>query len=99
MTSITVSIGPRPFRHGNREAKNGKLQGIVRFQLGHVLSDMEIWFMDKGVYYDIKFQLGHVLSDMEMVIVRSVAIPDPPFQLGHVLSDMEIWHISSVTNA
>jgi len=63
------------------------------FQLGHVLSDMEMLKEEGEKKARGRFQLGHVLSDMEMYIGgladRAAAIR---FQLGHVLSDMEICH-------
>ena len=37
-----VSIGPRPFRHGNAALLEMQFVPNVEFQLGHVLSDMEI---------------------------------------------------------
>ena len=37
-----VSIGPRPFRHGNKTPGYPTLDEARGFQLGHVLSDMEI---------------------------------------------------------
>ena len=64
---------------------------LIRFQLGHVLSDMEM-----GIVFAIlsewkMFQLGHVLSDMEIWITRMIYLMMRiKFQLGHVLSDMEI---------
>ena len=85
-----VFIGPRPFRHGNTGGKNFWPNAIVKFQLGHVLSDMEISKMSKNVTTVSVFQLGHVLSDMEISWVAEGARLPPRFQLGHVLSDMEI---------
>ena len=37
-----VSIGPRPFGHGNANAGYAVFPGDGGFQLGHVLSDMEM---------------------------------------------------------
>ena len=46
----------------------GSLSAIIAFQLGHVLSDMEILvvvvLLIGGIWWG--FQLGHVLSDMEI---------------------------------
>ena len=72
--STRVSIGPRPFGHGNITVPLPLPIDTPPFQLGHVLSDMEITV---NVYYvtgegeDGWFQLGHVLSDMEIVWKRS----------------------------
>ena len=37
-----VSIGPRPFGHGNMADGYPDMFYAIAFQLGHVLSDMEI---------------------------------------------------------
>jgi len=39
---MEVSIGPRPFRHGNAKDLLTIHKLVEMFQLGHVLSDMEI---------------------------------------------------------
>ena len=42
LTRVWVSIGPRPFRHGNVSDELTIQDTDIGFQLGHVLSDMEI---------------------------------------------------------
>jgi len=39
---------------------------IAGFQLGHVLSDMEMEICEQYSNYPSTFQLGHVFSDMEI---------------------------------
>ena len=91
MADIGVSIGPRPFRHGNSVLSARARPSKFGFQLGHVLSDMEIHRYIFGISSQNTFQLGHVLSDMEMVTGYEITTNiQGRFQLGHVLSDMEI---------
>ena len=97
-----VSIGPRPFGHGNiiPVIFRGPFTG---FQLGHVLSDMEIVMASPLATADvvmIMFQLGHVLSDMEIFgLYLTFGLTILGFQLGHVLSDMEICGAGSYSRA
>jgi len=60
------------------------------FQLGHVLSDMEMFKDGYPIRDTSRFQLGHVLSDMEMFKDGYPIRDTSRFQLGHVLSDMEM---------
>ena len=47
----------------------------MRFQLGHVFSDMEIGWTRRS-FYDryLEFQLGHVFSDMEIITLMGLLI-------------------------
>jgi len=67
---LWVSIGPRPFRHGNTLmfTKGGKGRNVSigprPFRHGNVLCNRG------SVTREMVFQLGHIFSDMEIVHSR-----------------------------
>jgi len=86
-----VSIGPRPFRHGNPSANIPKVPESLRFNWATSFQTWKFRRSLRAALLNPMFQLGHVLSDMEIWKIREPAtFSSNGFQLGHVLSDMEM---------
>jgi len=81
-SDIRVSIGPRPFRHGNSAPSEIKEITIEQVSIGP-----RLFRHGNGISNHIKgsikkFQLGHVFSDMEIQNVFCRSIRREPVSIG-----------------
>ena len=67
---LIASMGPRPFRRGNKRRAAMLGYDMPVLQWGHVLSDVEMETQAEPKPTPSRLQWGHVLSDVEMTFLE-----------------------------